>query len=181
MKRYTRDPQSGYPAPTSTNIIGCVICKHCQLPLLMSLWAAVHCTCTGEVTGFKRSWVWLLVKAQLHNVSGDNQEYNLSNAHWKLIYTFSVTSNAFIGSLVSRDICIVSLKWLFTYGTLNPTVLHYITLVLVNFAGQWVLMLYDREDPASYRACFRDFKRSRPMKEKWAPLMCFNAVLHPLT
>ena len=53
----------------------------------------------------------------------------LSNAHWKLIYTSSVTSNAFIGLLVSRDICIVSLKWLFTYDTLNVTIyitLHYI-------------------------------------------------------
>ena len=44
--------------------------------------------------------------------SGGDHRPTLSNAHWKLIYTFNVTSNAFIGLLVSRDICIVSLKWL---------------------------------------------------------------------
>jgi len=59
--------------------------------------------------------------------SGGAHRPTLSNAHWKLIYTFSVTFNTFIRLSVSRDFCIVSLKWL-TYGTLNPTILHYITL-----------------------------------------------------
>ena len=63
----------------------------------------------------------------LPDAIGGAHRSTLSNAHWKLIYTFSVTSNTFIGLLVSRDIYIVSLKWLFTYGTLNSAILHYIT------------------------------------------------------